>query len=391
MSVIYLDHHATTPLDPRVLAVVYEALSNQYGNAGSVTHVLGQSAREAAEGARTAIANCLGTDPNHLVFTSGATESNNLAIRGVFEHPRCRGRHAISMTTEHRSVLDPLRRLERRGVEVSWLAPTLAGSARAGILDLDRLHDAIRPETALVSIMWANNEIGTIQPVAEIAKACRERGAFFHCDATQAVGKVPIRLSTLGIDFLSLSAHKFYGPKGVGALIVDRQRVGNRFQAQIDGGGQEFGLRSGTLNVPGILGMAAAVRIAHDELPGEAHRLGELQLRLAEQLRIALPDLMVNGPELTNRECRLPGNLNLALPNVDAHSLMLHVPEVCVTTGSACSSATPEPSHVLQALGHDPDHIRCSLRFGLGRFNTAAEIDRAADLLGQAASQLRSR
>lgn len=387
---IYLDHHATTPVDPRVLDAMLPWFSHKFGNPGSINHALGREAAEAVEQARQSIAAALGASEREIVFTSGATESNNLALRGVCEREE-RGprRHIVSLKTEHKAVLDPLARLARRGFEVTLLDVTPAGSPQAGLLDMQRLADALRPDTLLVSVMLANNEIGVIQPLAEIGAICHERGILLHCDATQALGKLPVDVEALQVDLLSFSAHKFYGPKGVGGLYVRRSRPRVTLAPQIDGGGQEGGRRSGTLNTPGIIGLAAALQIADQERDTENARLAQLRARLWEQLS-QLPGVHLNGPALDEPALRLAGNLNVSFEGVDGAALMMGVTQVAVSSGSACTTANPEPSHVLRALGLPDALVRASLRFGLGRFNTAEEIDTAAAHVAEVVQRLRS-
>jgi cysteine desulfurase len=376
---IYLDNHATTPVDPRVLEAMLPFFGAAFGNAASRSHRFGWEAEQAVELARKRVAALAGATPREMVFTSGATESDNLALKGAWEAYRSRGTHIVTMSTEHKAVLDPACRLKSGGAEV-----TVLPCGPDGLLDLDRLRDAIRPETILVSVMYANNEIGVVQPVREIGAICHEMGALFHCDAAQAFGKIPIDVNRDGIDLMSLSAHKMYGPKGIGALYVRRRDPRVILHAQMDGGGHEFGMRSGTLNVPGIVGFGAACEICAAEMQAESTRL----LELRERLRVALESLAggrVNG----SLEHRLPGNLNLAFAGVDAEALLMSIPDIAASTGSACSSATVEPSHVLRALGIGEEAARSSVRFGLGRFNTEEEIDYAAGRLAEAVAKLR--
>ncbi len=363
--------------------------TEQFGNPGSVNHPYGWEARDAVNAARETIARAIGATPREIVFTSGATESNNLALRGAADRYAKRGRHLLSVTTEHKSILDPLDRLSRRGHEVTLLDVAPHGTDRAGWLDPQRVAEALRDDTVLVSVMLANNEIGVIQSLAEIAELCRARGALLHCDATQAVGKIPLDVATLGVDLLSFSAHKLYGPKGVGALYVRRSGVPVRLTAQIDGGGQEGGLRSGTLNVPGIVGFTTAVQLAIAEMSDEGERLRGLRGRLYRGLIGSIDGVTLNGPLLEPAEWRLAGNLNLSFAAVDGEALMMAMKTVAVSSGSACTSANPEPSHVLRALGLDSDRTRASLRFGLGRFNTEAEIDKTIEAVSQAVRSLR--
>lgn len=384
---VYLDYHATTPVDPRVLAHMEPYFTERFGNPGSVGHAYGWEARDAVEAARAQLAQLIGAAPREIVFTSGATESNNLALRGTAE--RTRGRHIVSVKTEHRSVLDPLARLQRRGFDVTLLDVIQAPHPVAGLLELDRLCHSLRPDTFLVSVMLANNEIGAIQPLAELARICHDRGILVHCDATQAVGKLPVHVDDLGVDLMSFTAHKIYGPKGIGALYV-RHRPPVPLQPQIDGGGQERGRRSGTLNVPGIVGFARALELCLEELPAEAPRLATLRNRLFDRLAAALPETQLNGPALDQPAVRLAGNLNVSIPGVDGDALLAALRDVAVSSGSACTSADPEPSHVLRALGVQEAWVRASLRFGLGRFTTEADVDFAAAYVAEQVERLRA-
>ena len=386
---VYMDNHATTRVDPRVVEAMLPYFGEQYGNAGSVSHAWGWEAKDAVDRARQSIADGIGAEPREIVFTSGATESNNLALRGVAERGKRKGNHFVSIATEHKAVLDPLERLGRRGFEVTLLPVAQAGSECAGLVDPKRVADAIRDDTALVSVMLANNEIGAIQPLAEIGALCCRRGVLLHCDATQAVGKLPVDVNALQIDLMSFSAHKIYGPKGIGALWVRRRNSPVRLQPQIDGGGQEGGLRSGTLNVPGIVGFAKALELCLVELPAEAHRLAGLRDRLAAGLIVALEGVSLNGPALSAQGLRLPGNLSLSFAHVDGEALMMSMKTLAVSSGSACTSADPEPSHVLRALGLSEDLTRASLRFGLGRFNTADDVGFAIRAVSEAVVRLR--
>ncbi|MDZ4819577.1 MAG: aminotransferase class V-fold PLP-dependent enzyme [Planctomycetota bacterium] len=388
-SPIYLDNHATTAVDPRVLAAMLPYFTEVFGNAGSTTHSFGHEAKDAVNSARRSIATSIGADEHEIVFTSGATESNNLAIRGVAERERRRGNHLISVTTEHKAVLDPLASLAKHGFEVTLLPVAQHGSPHAGLLDVQRLADAIRPDTALVSVMLANNEIGVIQPLAEIGRLCKERGVLLHCDATQAVGKIPVDVNDLQVDLLSFTAHKIYGPKGVGALYVRRRNPIVRLQSQIDGGGQEHGLRSGTLNVPGIVGFAKALRLCLEEMPTESMRLAALRQRLYDGLAKSLSDVLLNGPVLSDPILRLPGNLNVTFGHVQGEAICLQIPDIAVSSGSACTSANPAPSHVLLALGLSEDQTKSSLRFGIGRFNTAEQIDYTIEAITAGVTRLR--
>ena len=407
---IYLDNHATTRVDPRVVEAMLPFFTEQFGNAGSINHSFGSDAKQAADAARDSIAGAIGAEAREIVFTSGATESNNLAIRGLADRERRKGNHVISVRTEHRSVLDPLKRLARRGFEVTLLdVEQHDKGAYAGWLDPQKLADAMRDDTLLVSVMLANNEIGVIQHIDAIADICHRRGVPLHCDATQAVGKIPVDVEHLGVDLMSFSAHKVYGPKGVGALYVRRRGQSVRLEALIDGGGQEGGLRSGTLNVAGVVGLAKALEQCVAEMPAEILRLEALRQRLWDKLHREVPDVRLNGPAwFANRllsdkiaaesvervvsrpSClRLPGNLNCSFPYVNGEALMMSMRTIAVSSGSACTSANPEPSHVLLALGLGEDLTRASLRFGIGRFNTEEEIDYAAQAVAESVHRLR--
>jgi cysteine desulfurase len=377
---IYLDNHATTPMDPRVLQAMLPFFGPKFGNAASRGHSFGWEAEKAVELARKRVAELAGTEPRNIVFTSGATESDNLAIKGVMAANRFRGNHIVTVATEHKAVLDPVRRLERVGFQATVLQPQ-----PDGLLDVERLKEAIRPETVLVSVMYANNEIGVIQPVREIGAVCRERGVLFHCDAAQAFGKIPVNAVEDKIDLISFSAHKMYGPKGVGALCVRRRPPRVELLPEIDGGGHESGLRSGTLNVPGIVGFGEACAIYALEMREEAVRVGALRDRLKAILESELTGTSVNG----SMESRLPGNLNISFQGVDGEALLTSLPGVAVSTGSACTSMSVEPSHVLLALGGGKAAAQSSLRFGLGRFNTEEEVDFAAERVVEAVRRLR--
>ncbi len=378
---IYFDHHATTPVDPRVLEAMLPWFTEKFGNAASRTHAFGWEADKAVEAARAEVARLIGADSSEIVFTSGATESDNLAIKGVVDFHRAKGNHVVTVATEHPAVLDACRALERDGKAAVTYLPV----GRDGLVDLDRLRDAITARTVLVSVMWANNEIGVLQPVAEIGAICREKGAIFHTDATQAAGKVPVDVGPAGIGLLSLSAHKMYGPKGVGALYVRKRDPRVRLVAQMDGGGHENGLRSGTLPVPLVAGFGKACAIARVEMPEESKRVLALRERLRRQIFDHLDHVTLNG----SLEHRLPGNLNVGFAYVEGESLILGMKEVAASTGSACTSAKMEPSHVLAALGVDEPLARASVRFGLGRFNTEVEVDRAWEALRREVVRLR--
>jgi cysteine desulfurase len=393
---IYLDNHATTRVDPRVVEAMLPYFTETFGNPASTSHSFGWEAKDAVDQARETIAAAIGAVPREIVFTSGATESNNLAIRGVAERQNRRGNHLITVQTEHRAVLDPIARLGRRGCEVTHLGVEQAGSDCAGLVDAEKLRHALRDDTLLVSVMLANNEIGVIQPLAEIAAICRERGVLVHCDATQAVGKIPLDVKALGVDLMSFSAHKIHGPKGVGALWVRRGTPPVRLEPQIAGGGHETGLRSGTLNVPGIVGFARAAELCVEEMPQEQARLVDLRDRLYAGLMAELDGLTLNGPALADRSripssaaLRLAGNLNVSFAFVDGEALLMNMRDVAVSSGSACTSANPEPSHVLRALGLGDEATRSSLRFGLGRFNTSEEIEFAIQAVSHVVRRLR--
>jgi len=377
---IYMDNHATTPLDPRVLDAMMPYFTGKFGNAASRNHSFGWEAEQATEVAREQIAKLIGATAKEIIFTSGATESNNLAIKGVAEMYRERGNHIITQVTEHKAVLDTCKRMEKAGFRVTYLPVKVDG-----LIDLEDLKRAIDDKTILVSIMFANNEIGVIQPVAEIGKICREKGVIFHTDAVQALGKVPVDVNAMNIDVLSLSAHKIYGPKGVGALYVRRRNPRVQISEQINGGGHERGMRSGTLNVPGIVGLGKACEIAREEMASEDKRLRALRDKLKAKLESNLDYIHVNG----SWEHRLPGNLNMSFVYVEGESLLMGINDIAVSSGSACTSATLEPSYVLKALGLGDDVAHSSIRFGLGRFNTEAEVDYVADKVIDIVQKLR--
>jgi cysteine desulfurase len=377
---VYLDHHATTPLDPRVLAAMMPYLTGKFGNAASRGHNFGWEAEQAVEQSRRQIASLIGASPREIVFTSGATESNNLAMKGVIEAYAGQGDHIVTCAIEHKAVLDVCGRLERRGARVTRLPVD-----RHGLVDPGAVEAAIEERTVLVSIMYANNEVGTLQPVAEIGRICRERGVLFHSDAAQAVGKVPVNVDADQIDLLSISAHKMYGPKGVGALYVREREPRVRLMGQMDGGGHERGMRSGTLNVPGIVGLGEACAICGREMDEESARLRRLRDRLRAKLEAELDEVSVNG----GMEHRLPHNLNMSFACVEAESLMMGMSGVAVSSGSACTSAVMEPSYVLKAMGVADDAAHSSIRFSLGRFNTEEEVDYAAERTIEAVKKLR--
>jgi cysteine desulfurase len=377
---IYMDYHATTPLDPRVLDAMMPYFTGKFGNAASRNHSFGWEAEQAVEKARTQIAQLIGATSKEIIFTSGATESNNLAIKGIAEMYRERGNHIITQVTEHKAVLDTCKRLEKSGYRVTYL-PVNAD----GLIEVGDLKRAMDDKTILVSIMFANNEIGVIQPIAEIGKLCHERSIIFHTDAVQAAGKVPIDVNALNIDVLSISAHKLYGPKGVGALYVRRRNPRVQVSEQINGGGHERGMRSGTLNVPGIVGLGAACEIAGAEMASEAARLTALRDKLKNKFEKALDYVHVNG----SMAHRLPGNLNMSFVYVEGESLLMGINDIAVSSGSACTSATLEPSYVLKALGLGDDVAHSSIRFGMGRFTTEAEVDYVADKIIDVVQKLR--
>ena len=377
---IYMDAHATTAVDRRVLDAMLPYFTERFGNAASRNHVFGWEAAKTIEKAREQIARLIGASAKEIVFTSGATESNNLAIKGVAEIYRDRGDHLITVATEHRAVLDPFRRLERQGYRVTSL-PVQPD----GLIDLDDLRQAISDKTILISVMAANNEIGVLQPLAEVGQIAREHEIFFHTDAAQACGKVPIDVNALHADLVSMSGHKMYGPKGIGALYVRRRRPRVHLAPLVEGGGHERGLRSGTLNVPGVVGFGKAAEICQHEMPSESKHLQQLRDRLNNGLQEKLHDVYVNG----SMEARLPHNLNVSFASLDGDSLLLGITQVAVSSGSACTSASVEPSHVLKALGVDDDLAHASIRFGLGRFNTEEEVDYVADYVAHLVTHLR--
>jgi cysteine desulfurase len=377
---IYMDNHATTQLDPRVLEAMMPYLTGIFGNAASRNHSFGWEAEAAVEKAREQIAKLVGATAKEIIFTSGATEANNLAIKGIAEMYRERGNHIITQATEHKAVLDTCKRLEKSGYRVTYL-PVKAD----GLVDLEELKSAITDKTILVSIMIANNEIGVIQPTAEIGKICREKGVLFHTDGVQAAGKIPVDVNAMNIDAMSLSAHKMYGPKGVGALYVRRRNPRVQISEQINGGGHERGMRSGTLNVPGIVGFGKAAEICMQEMEAEGRREAELRDYLRKKLENALDYVQVNG----NMEHHLPGNLNMSFVYVEGESLLMGINDIAVSSGSACTSATLEPSYVLKSLGLGDDVAHSSIRFGLGRFNTRAEVDYVSDKIIDVVQKLR--
>jgi cysteine desulfurase len=378
---IYMDHHATTPTDRRVVEAMGPYFSETFGNPASRNHVFGWRAEEAVESARAQVAGLIGVQPKEIVFTSGATESDNLMLKGAAARLAERGDHIVTVTTEHPAVLDTVAALEAHGLRVTRLPV-----GRDGLLAPADVERAIEPATILVSVMWANNEIGVVQPIEAIGRLCKERGVLFAVDGAQALGKLPVDVRAAHVDLLAVSAHKVYGPKGVGALYVRSGSPRLRLEAQMDGGGHERGFRSGTLNVPGIVGFGAACEIAGKEMAEESARLLRLRERLRQGILSRVEGVQVNG-SLT---CRLAGNLNLSFEGVDGEALLMALRDVAVSSGSACASASPEPSHVILALGVSRDLAHASLRFGLGRNNTEAEVDYVIDLVEEKVKQLRA-
>jgi cysteine desulfurase len=377
---VYLDYHATTPVDPRVLTAMLPYFSEEFGNPASRQHEYGWKAEEAVEHARGQVAALIGASSREIVFTSGATESNNLALKGCADALRTRGDHLVTVSTEHKSVLDSCKRLEAQGWRVSRIAVD-----RDGLIDLDELRKTVTGKTVLVSVMAANNEIGVLQPLAEIGRIVHEAGSLLHTDAAQAAGKVAIDVDRMGVDLLSLTGHKYYGPKGEGALYVRKQRPKLHLGCQIDGGGHENGLRSGTLNVPGIVGLGRAAEICAQEMPSESARLAELRDRLLAGLRANLDGVRVNG----SMAHRLPHNLHVSFEGVEGEGLLMAIGDLAVSTGSACSSGTQAPSHVLQAIGAVGDSAGAVVRFGLGRGTTGEHIQFAIDRLTTVVTSLR--
>ena len=378
---IYMDHHATTPVDPEVFEAMRPYFTEHFGNAASRNHAFGWAAEGAVEAARAQVASLLGARPIEVVFTSGATESDNLALKGVAHAYREKGTHLITSAVEHPAVLDACRRLEKEGFQVSYLPVD-----RAGMVDPAAVAKAITPKTTLVSVILANNEIGTLQPLAEVGAVCKAKGVLLHSDAVQAVGKIPVDVDALGVDLLSLSAHKMYGPKGVGGLYVRMGRPRVRLIPQMDGGGHEKGRRSGTLNVPGIVGLGKACELASRRMIDDAARLTALRERLRRELFLRLDGLILNG----HASARLPGNLNVSFELIRGESLVLSLKEIALSSGSACSTASPEPSHVLRAIGVGDDLAHASIRFGLGRGNTEAEVDYVVGRIVEEVTRLRA-
>lgn len=377
---IYLDNHATTPMDPRVLEAMMPWFTEKFGNAASRNHSFGWEAEEAVEKARKQIADLIGANSKEIIFTSGATESDNLAIKGVAQMYQEKGNHIITAASEHKAVLDTCKRLEKDGFRVTYL-PLKAD----GLIDLDMLRESMTDKTILVSIMYANNEIGVIQPIAEIGKLCHERGVLFHTDAVQAIGKIPVNVIKDNIDLMSITGHKLYGPKGVGALYVRRRNPRVQLTAQMDGGGHERGMRSGTLNVPSIVGLGEACAICQREMPEESKKLQAMRDWLKDKLMSELDETFING----SMEHRLPQNLNISFAYVEGESLLMGINDIAVSSGSACTSATLEPSYVLKSLGLGDELAHSSIRFGIGRFNTMEELEYTAERVIDVVRKLR--
>ena len=377
---IYMDYHATTPVDPRVVDAMLPYFTARFGNAASRNHPFGWQAEQAVEKARKQIADLIGASAKEIVFTSGATESDNLAIKGVAEMYREKGNHIVTCVTEHKAVIDTCKRLENEGCRITYLPVE-----KSGLIDLDDLRAALTEKTILITIMAANNEIGVIQPIAEVGAIAKEKGILFHTDAAQAAGRIPFDVNDLKVDLASLSAHKIYGPKGVGALYVRRRNPRVLLASMIDGGGHERGMRSGTLNVPGIVGFGKAAELCRQELVAESDRIRQLRDRLNARLHERLHDIDVNG----TMDNRLPNNLNISVSHVEGASLLIAIDDVAVSSGSACTSASAEPSYVLKALGTRDDLARSSLRFGLGRWTTAEEVDYVSEKVASVVRRLR--
>ncbi len=377
---IYFDNHATTPVDPRVLEAMLPYFGDKFGNAASRNHSFGWAGEEAVENARAQVASLIGASPKEIIFTSGATESDNLMLKGVAEMYREKGNHIITQAIEHKAVLDTCKRLEKYGYEVTYLPVQ-----KDGRVDPEDVRKAIKPTTILITVMYANNEIGVINPMQEIGKIAKEHGIIFAVDGVQAVGKIPVDVQKDNIDLLAISGHKIYGPKGVGALYVRRRNPRVQLSAVIDGGGHERGMRSGTLNVPGIVGLGKACEVAQQEMAAESARLLALRERLRKGLEAKLDEVFING----SMEHRLPNNLNMSFAYVEGESLLMGINDVAVSSGSACTSATLEPSYVLKALGVGEDLAHTSIRFGLGRFTTEEEVDYVIDKMVQVVTKLR--
>jgi cysteine desulfurase len=378
---IYMDNHATTPVDPRVLEAMLPYFTQKFGNAASRNHSFGWEAEEAVDKARNQIASVINAKSKEIIFTSGATESDNLAIKGVVEFYKDKGNHIITCVTEHKAVLDSCRTLERNGKATVTYLPV----DKYGMVDPDAVRAAITDKTVLITLMYANNEIGTIHPVAEIGRVAKEKGIVFHCDAVQAVGKIPVDVERDGIDLLSMSAHKIYGPKGIGAIYVRSKSPRVRITPQMDGGGHERGMRSGTLNVTGIVGLGKACEIAQAEMAEETRRMLDLRNKLQAGLFERLDEVYLNGHPTE----RLPGNLNVSFAYVEGESLLMGIHDIAVSSGSACTSATLEPSYVIRALGIDEELAHSSIRFGLGRFNTEEEVGFVTERVTKEVTRLR--
>ena len=377
---IYMDNHATTPVDPRVLEAMLPYFNERFGNSASRNHAFGWTAEEAVENARAQIARLINATPKEIIFTSGATESNNLALKGAAEMYREKGNHIITQVTEHKAVLDTCKRLEKYGYEVTYLPV-----GKDGRVNPEDVRKAITPKTIIISIMYANNEIGVVQPIAEIGKIAKEKGVLLHSDGVQAIGKIPVDVQADNVDMLSMTAHKIYGPKGVGALYVRRRNPRVQLSAILDGGGHERGMRSGTLNVPGIVGFGKACEICMTEMATESARMIALRDRLRKGLEAKLDEIYING----TMEHHLPNNLNMSFAFVEGESLLMGINDIAVSSGSACTSATLEPSYVLKALGVGEDLAHTSIRFGLGRFNTEEEVDYVVNRMYEVVSRLR--
>ncbi len=378
---IYMDYHATTPVDPRVLDAMLPYFNEKFGNAASRSHIYGWTAEEAVSTSREKIAALIGaSNPKEIVFTSGATEADNMALKGVAEFYKDKGNHIITTVIEHKAVLDTCKRLEKEGFEVTYL-PVDA----EGMVSVESVARAITDKTILVSVMLANNEVGTVQPIGEIGKITRARGVLLHTDAVQGIGKIPFNVETMNVDLASITAHKMYGPKGIGALYVRRSKPRVRITAQMDGGGHEFGMRSGTLNVPGIVGFGRAAELLQAEGVEEAKKTLALREHLRKRLITELDSVNLNG----SYEHRLPGNLNVSFSFVEGEAMLMAIKDVCVSSGSACTSASLEPSYVLHAMGIGDDLAHSSIRFGIGRFNTLEEVDFVADLVISKVNKLR--
>ena len=377
---IYMDNHATTPVDPRVLEAITPYFVEIYGNASSHSHSFGWQAQEAVEKARKQVADLMGAKPSEIIFTSGATESNNLSVKGIAEKYRERGNHIITAATEHKAVLDPCKRLEKNGFQVTVLPVD-----RCGLIDPDDVRRAITDRTVLITIMLANNEIGTVHAIAEIGQIAHEKGVLFHSDAAQALGKVPVDVGRMRIDLLSCTAHKLYGPKGIGALYIQSEDPPVTLSPLFDGGGQEWGLRSGTLNVPGIVGFGKACQLAREEMPAESERLRQLRDKLQDGIFSELDEVYLNGHPTK----RLPHNLNVSVGYVEGEALLMSLSDIAVSSGSACRSACIEPSHVLTAIGVNAELAQSSIRFGLGRFNAEEEVNYVKERVVEAVRRLR--